>query len=366
VREAVAQFRKFLGEEKVYGYLLAGILLIYALLLASSPPGEERMGSDALERIKQAEKAVKKEGGEMALVEQAFRENPGMAIALALVMGFFVTGILAGLVLEGIFIMRQWTRRPSIERVRPEEPVAWGLADVAKVTILFFSASLAANFALSFLKGFAFKGWTENFMILVHTTVSDFFIVGALLYFVMRKHGHGIEAIGLHFKTWLRDVGLGLIGYLATLPLFLGVLLGLVALSAVFSYEPAPHPLVEVFVEEDKRSPMLIGYSVFLACVIGPFIEEIFFRGFCYPAMKKRWGKGMAMMATAALFAWVHQSMFAFLPIFVLGMVLAYLYEERGSLIPSIAMHITHNSIFIGYFFIVKRLYLDRLLAFAG
>ena len=53
-------------------------------------------------------------------------------------------------------------------------------------------------------------------------------------------------------------------------------------------------------------------------------------------------------------FAFIHQNLFAFFPIFVLGLGLAYLYEKRGTLVPSIALHIVHNGVFIGYFFLVK------------
>jgi membrane protease YdiL (CAAX protease family) len=40
----------------------------------------------------------------------------------------------------------------------------------------------------------------------------------------------------------------------------------------------------------------------------------------------------------------------------VLGLGLGYLYEKRGTLLPSIVLHIIHNGVFIAYFFLAKRL----------
>ena len=128
-----------------------------------------------------------------------------------------------------------------------------------------------------------------------------------------------------------------------------------------FQYEPPPHPLVDVFVVEDGRSHLVMYLSIVLACIVGPFIEEVFFRGFCYRAFRSKSGVRWAMVISAAFFAFIHTSSFAFLPIFFLGLVLAYMYEKRGSLIPSITIHILHNTFFIGYFFVLKRVFLDRV-----
>jgi uncharacterized protein len=110
--------------------------------------------------------------------------------------------------------------------------------------------------------------------------------------------------------------------------------------------------------EEGKRSPWLIGYSLLLACLIGPVVEELFFRGFLYPAIRKKIGMEWAAFASALLFALIHENSFAFLPIFVLGIALCYLYEKRKSLIACMSFHILHNSAFLFYFFLMKKVLL--------
>ena len=61
------------------------------------------------------------------------------------------------------------------------------------------------------------------------------------------------------------------------------------------------------------------------------------------------------MFLSASFFALIHNNTFAFWPIFILGMGLVYLFEKRGSLIAPIVLHITHNIVFISYFFLAKR-----------
>jgi len=220
------------------------------------------------------------------------------------------------------------------------------------VILLFVLASLSLSFVLSLLKAVFFRGASPNLFILLHTTASDLLCIAFVVGFICRAGGSWKD-LGFRGIQFWKDFGVGLMGYAAILPLFFLLLLALVFLVQLLAYEPPPHPLVEVFLEEE-RSPLLIGYSLFLACVVGPIFEEIFFRGFCYPAFKKRWGVVTALILSSAFFSLIHQNAFAFLPVFVLGLGLGYLYEKRGTLLPSIALHIVHNSIFIGYFFLAK------------
>ena len=149
---------------------------------------------------------------------------------------------------------------------------------------------------------------------------------------------------------------IGWTGYLGVLPIFALVLAVLLFLANLVRYEPPPHPLVNVFIEEEKRLPFLVAFSAFLGAVIGPVFEEVFFRGFCYPILKGKVGKVWAMVISAAFFASIHHTGFVFWPIFVLGLALAYLYESRRSLLAPITLHVTHNTLFISYFFLVKQM----------
>ena len=40
----------------------------------------------------------------------------------------------------------------------------------------------------------------------------------------------------------------------------------------------------------------------------------------------------------------------------ILGVLLAYLYETTGSLVASMAVHVLHNSIIVGFVFFIREL----------
>jgi membrane protease YdiL (CAAX protease family) len=98
----------------------------------------------------------------------------------------------------------------------------------------------------------------------------------------------------------------------------------------------------------------MVAYSVFLAVAIAPAFEEIFFRGFCYPIFKVKWGARPAAAVSGLFFSLVHGNPFAILPYFVLGYGLARTYESRGSLVSPVIFHWCHNSLFLAYFFATR------------
>jgi membrane protease YdiL (CAAX protease family) len=75
-----------------------------------------------------------------------------------------------------------------------------------------------------------------------------------------------------------------------------------------------------------------------------PVIEELLFRGFIQPAIRTNFGKLKAIFISGLLFATVHLNAYVFLQIFILGLLLAYLFEKTGSLIAPISVHIFHNT----------------------
>ena len=252
----------------------------------------------------------------------------------------------------------------------------WGIAEVVKVTLFFFASSLCLNIFFSVF-AFLFTAQSNPPLFLVQTLFLDLAAIFFMIWSV-RKYGAGWKelvgsfavrdrspraapvgrsferhrAVGAAFL--LREVWIGIRTYFVILPIFILMLILLVWTANAFSYEPPPHPLVVVFLEKKELSPWVIFYGLMLACILGPLVEELFFRGFFYPALRKYFGITASMVVTASLFAGVHESIFSFLPIFFLGLVLAYLYEKRHNIMSCISLHVLHNAIFIGYFFLVK------------
>jgi CAAX protease family protein len=83
----------------------------------------------------------------------------------------------------------------------------------------------------------------------------------------------------------------------------------------------------------------------FLALAVWtPLTEEIFFRGFIFPGLIFRWSVPGAMIISALVFSVFHGSPGVLIPIFITGMLLAWLYQQTGSLWPSITAHAGQNA----------------------
>jgi membrane protease YdiL (CAAX protease family) len=82
---------------------------------------------------------------------------------------------------------------------------------------------------------------------------------------------------------------------------------------------------------------------VFFAVLVAPVTEELFFRGGLYRFLKSRLPAPVAVAAASFLFALSHFNLESFLPLFVLGWLLARLYERTGQIAAPILFHALFN-----------------------
>jgi membrane protease YdiL (CAAX protease family) len=96
----------------------------------------------------------------------------------------------------------------------------------------------------------------------------------------------------------------------------------------------------------EQAIAMLDPWLVVVAIVVfAPIAEELFFRGIVFNAWLRESGRRWAYIGSAALFAVIHLSLASLLPIFLLGLALAWVYQRTGNLLAPIVMHATVNGI---------------------
>ena len=81
---------------------------------------------------------------------------------------------------------------------------------------------------------------------------------------------------------------------------------------------------------------------IFFIAVIPPFFEELFFRGIILNLLDKNKGVG-GIILSSMIFAMFHLDIFAFLQIFILGMILGYLYKISNSIFVPMFFHFLIN-----------------------
>lgn len=77
--------------------------------------------------------------------------------------------------------------------------------------------------------------------------------------------------------------------------------------------------------------------------VLGPIAEEVFFRGFMLAAMVRRFGTLKGSALGSAVFSASHVRIGVFVPFFVSGLLLAWLYLKTQSIWPPIVAHAAQN-----------------------
>lgn len=163
-----------------------------------------------------------------------------------------------------------------------------------------------------------------------------------LLAFVTRYDNGVFVEIGLKPLPFADALKWGLGTYLSALPFFgVAVYVSQQLDKTLFrGIETPEHPLVPYFTGGGGGSFIVV---FILGALVAPLVEEVFFRGVLYGALRgwmRVWG---AAAFSAAIFAFGHPLPEYFLPIFVLGVAFALVRERTGSLLPSMIAHSIHN-----------------------
>jgi membrane protease YdiL (CAAX protease family) len=162
----------------------------------------------------------------------------------------------------------------------------------------------------------------------------------------------------------LKEIGCGLVGYLALLPLLAvgaGLSLALMMLYerarlAMGFTEPAipENPIIEIL--SGGVPVWVVGLLAMLASLWAPLVEESIFRGALYRHLRSRWHWLPSGLLTALGFGLMHGYPIPLLgPVIALGFGFALLREWRGSLIASMTAHCLHNTMVIGFLLLAMK-----------
>ena len=164
-----------------------------------------------------------------------------------------------------------------------------------------------------------------------------------------RKHRY---AMGWHAGAGVaREIGAGIMGYLAGLPIFaLGVLLLLAVMFVISAVRsalgmPPSEPLSHPIVNEIAKGGVWGAVKLYLlAAVWAPLVEESIFRGALYHHLRGRLRPLSSGLLVGFVFAVIHPQGIAAVPaLMALAVVFSLMREWRGSLIAPITAHALHN-----------------------
>ena len=345
------RIRKFAGENRIYLFMLSFIIATEIFLVVSPLP-------------ERGEKLAEKKKSHMTLTPRevlAQEERIKELLSRNSLLGFTVTAstflsavaLLAGLIIGINCIARKLNGRDIMAAYGSPPDAPWKFIDILRIIVTFyFFVFLLQWIEADILDLMKVKNANEVLFDVLNATLMDIIGLAIVLHFAVNKFKAGLAGLGLIFKNIKRNMRIAIGGYLTIIPVLAIIMIIVFIGLRVFRYEPPETKALEILYEAKGTRLLLILTA--LVTIIGPIAEELFFRGFAYPVFRKKIGVRNAILLVSFIFAMLHMNIVSFFPILALGILLAYLYEKTGSIVPSIAVHIIHNSAVIFFVFLYK------------
>ncbi len=266
-----------------------------------------------------------------------------MAVFAALALGFFSAAVTVAVILR----TKQKARGVAAVRLNPFESA-----------LLFFLITATMLVSISVSKAFS-SFQSDVLKIYVPTLLVQFLTIAVVVFFT--RH----IGANLNFRPTLRSVKSGVAYFFATLSVL--ACGGCVAIiyKCVFGEDIERQSAVTLFMNIDGFwAKAMAAFSV---VVLAPVAEELFFRGMLYPCVKgwilsavsgncgdcgvsreisgrdKILSAVFAAVIVSALFSMIHVSVYAALPIFLMGIILVCAYERTNSIVSPIITHSLFN-----------------------
>lgn len=233
----------------------------------------------------------------------------------------------------------------STEPTPTEPPLPWGWREIGKA-LLFIIVGMVVVGAIVIGIGIA-----TNALPLPEgqgMAAAPLFWLGMAIY--------GVVALAVYLFAVRRaqgdwsQLGFGSFGWswifmapVITLTMLFGMGLVNVIFVMPFTGGEFENPQIEALTGGSTLSLSELGALMILVAVVAPIVEELFFRGMLYPVLRRRWSAPVAIIVNGFLFALIHVIPILLPGLFFVGIVLAWVRERSGSVIPCIVIHALQN-----------------------
>jgi len=227
----------------------------------------------------------------------------------------------------------------------PERDPVWSGGDVLLIAIVAVGAIMV----------FSVLGVGIAYVLLGHTSIPDlgrdarvivpvqaaaYLVVMGFMYRLITRH-YGRRFSEAVCWRWPGAAWPGLIG--------VGVALAF-AVEFASRWLPIPRQLpIDEYFSSATAAYCMAAFGVLMA----PIVEELFFRGFLYPVVARRWGVVAGVVVTALAFALIHESQLAhawapLLLLFFVGLVLTVARVRWQSVAAAVLIHVGYNLTLFG------------------
>ena len=223
----------------------------------------------------------------------------------------------------------------------PTSGVTWGIRDLSVglglVLLLFFVLLAAIVWPVA-----AIYGIDSSETLLAQAALTAIWDGGMVLivYRIVRSKGANWSDLGLRLPpiaSLMRIGGVVVVAYVASI-LIVNIYEQIVDLIGISALEPSQQ--IDNSFYSHTAALVVLGIAV---VGTAPIAEEIFFRGFVFSGLDKRYGLVPALLVSGLLFSLAHLNFGLIIPFTLIGMVLALTYRYGKTLFADITVHFLFN-----------------------
>ena len=226
------RFRQFFAREtRLTQLFLLFLGLLVILIVFFQVRGREPTESETLQEFRHAEEAWHERMTQKGALEDFMVKHPREALLFNVFSMIGILGLGIGLIIDFNFAFKAPFRH-SISRTGPPIAISWSLLMLAKVVLIWALLALLFSMGFALVRTLWLPDLNLNSAALVHTTAMDLVSVILILQAIKEKKGNWRDiGFWVSKKETLSEAGYGLVGYLAILPLFIGILMVLVFIA---------------------------------------------------------------------------------------------------------------------------------------
>jgi membrane protease YdiL (CAAX protease family) len=231
-----------------------------------------------------------------------------------------------------------------INPIPEKSQLSWTIENILTLFLVigtvFISGALGITQLARLIPGMSgSSGDSSVWLSILLTLLESVTIIGGVYLFALRRRGWGWSKVGLRLTRLVWWIIAVLLSFFL-IPLS-GLVAGAVQLIRGSALQNTQLPFIA---PEGFNWSGMIG-MVILGGILAPFAEELLFRGVLYQWLRQRWGVKVGILTSALVFAVMHGDWAVGAAAFVLGAVMAWIYEVSESLWPAVIIHVLNNSL---------------------
>ncbi len=238
----------------------------------------------------------------------------------------------------------------------------WNIDAVARLFLGVITTLCCGMFLAGLLESAKWRISPDQLQFLQMIVFLAFFQAAALIWIAVFLRQSNISwraAFGLRPPSRAGAVAAGLAVGVLVLPVMWMLQFLSQSVMEWLKLNPVAQAAVKELQDSALSTPEKILFGVF-TILLAPIAEEALFRGILYPTIKQAGHPRWALWGTSVLFGIMHFNMVSLVPLILLAVLLAFLYEASNSLLAPIATHCMFNA--ANFFYLIFQEPINRLL----